>query len=227
MKYIPKLFTALALSAALLTLTSCGAFASGFREGLEESQRGEIQVGAWSEDGKTFINEWSNIKFTMPAEGYTAATQEQINAMMEAGGEAVSQAGGQSDAAVDLMRMRVVHDFMITGAGTGIPTMQLYYENVGINPAMNGLDESDYIDLMTSQFEPLASQGMIYTEVGRDTATIAGIEWTVGMYTINDAANLDYYLRLTDGYMWQLVVMYTQDTESGANDLLAAMSAAE
>ena len=213
----PSRFTLLALVlASMLVLSSCASIKAGVGDAL----KGDIQQGAWSADGKVFTNEWSNLKFTMPDEGYVALAKEQIDEMMQAGMEATGQKGTVADIAM----MRIVYDFVISAADTGTPNVTLAYENVGNNAATKNIDENGYFDAMQTQFEQVAAQGLTYTELGRSTATIAGIEWKSSSYSLNDIANQDYYLHLSDGYMWQLIITYDSNFEQAAKDLIAGIT---
>ena len=218
--FTPSRLLIFALILALtLTLTSCASFKAGFSAAL----KGDIQQGTWSDDGKVFTNEWSNIKFTMPGDGYVSAPKEQIDELMEAGAELV----GQTGVAADITMMRIVYDFMVSDGSTNIPNITLIYENVGSNAALKNVDEAGYFDIMLTQFEQMESQGLSYTELNRSTASIADIEWVSASYSLNDIAKQDYYLHLSDGYMCQLIVTYNDSTAQAATDLLAGFSAAK
>ena len=203
-----------------LAVSSCSAVKSG----VGEVMKGKIEQGAWSADGKTFTNEWSSIKFTMPATGFTAASKEEIDEMMRVGMEAIGQTGLNTDIA----EMSMVYDFVVS-ADVGMPSLMLVYENIKFNAAVSKADENGYLDVLKTQLAQLEAQGYYYTEHGRSTVTIAGIEWRSASYSLNDVVMQDYYLHLSDGYMWQIVITYGNDSDSEAavKVLIEGFAAAE
>ena len=64
--------------AVLLILASCQAI----NDAVSERMLGGIQTGTWSEDGKTFINEWSNLSITLAAYWIPLRQFSQIKTMM-------------------------------------------------------------------------------------------------------------------------------------------------
>ncbi len=184
------------------------------------SQRGDIKAGSWSADGTVYTNEWSKLRFTMPAEGFVATPQEDIDAWTREGLESI---GGNAD----LTMRSIVYDYLIYEESTGVPHIQLAYQNLGLDPATRNMDMNDFIEAMESEFEVLESQGLTNREVGRETETIAGVDWTVIRYIQNGTYNADYYLYLEDGYMWGLNILYTDDTANQARELLAGVTAVE
>ncbi|MDR3149500.1 MAG: hypothetical protein LBT88_05750 [Oscillospiraceae bacterium] len=65
-----RFITALTLFSLFLMFTACGK--------TVPISTDEIQLGSWNEDKTIFVNEWSNIKFTLP-DGFRAVTNEEIN----------------------------------------------------------------------------------------------------------------------------------------------------
>ena len=206
-KIIATLFIVLSLVAAL---SACSAVTSG-----TSVLTGEIKQGVWSEDGKTFINEWSNIKFTMP-EGFVPATEEQIEDMMKAGMETTGIS--------DLAMMRVVYDF-VASSPTGMPNITLAYESLKLNPALSTITEETYLDLLNEQFGEIEVQGFKYTEIERAKVRIADVDWSGASFSLNGIMYQDFYLHLQDGYMWQIIVTYDDTTAESVTDMLAGMTA--
>jgi hypothetical protein len=218
-----KKLTLIPLVLLLLATTAC----SGTKEtDAQTSAKNDIQTGTWSEDGKVFTNEWSGIKFTLP-DGYVAASEEELATMASANQEIIAEASNDLEASIAMAR--VAYDFLVQPSdGTGLPNMVLMYENIGLSVATKSLDENGYLDVMSIQFKEMESQGMVYSEVERTTATVAGAEWTCGKYSINDGIALnDFYMRKVDGVMYQLSITYSQDTADAAATLLSAITAIE
>ncbi|MDR0917996.1 MAG: hypothetical protein LBM93_01900 [Oscillospiraceae bacterium] len=219
-----KKLTLIPLVLLLLATTAC----SGTKEtGSQTAAKGDIQTGTWSEDGTVFTNEWSGIKFTLP-DGYVAASEEELAEMSGASQETVAE--GSNDLAASVDMARTAYDFVVQPSdGTGLPYMMLVYEDRGLSVAMNSIDENGYIDdVILTELKAAEAQGMVFSEIERTTATVAGAKWTCGKYSINDGAGFqEYYLRKVGSVMYGLSITYYQDTADAAATLLSAITAIE
>jgi hypothetical protein len=216
-----KAISAAVILALSLILASCSAFKEGFQQGVEKVSKGSIQTGAWSEDGTTFTNEWSNIKLLLP-EGYRALSPEEIEQTVGMGEEVMVNDGNKTD--YDAAKMRTAYDFILA-TDIGVPNIMLMYENIGINPLTKNIDESGYFDLLTEQLK--AADAFSYEVTGTETREIAGTSYMVGMITLADgAAFQDYYINKLDDVIIILNATYTADTRDMAMELIASIEAA-
>jgi hypothetical protein len=164
--------TALTLFALFLTFTACGRTVSISTD--------EIQLGSWNEDKTIFVNEWSNIKFTLP-DGFRAVTNEEINLSQQ-----LSEARGNIFS--DEVKQRIIPDFYIHGFSLNGPvTISLAYQSIEDSQQLSDMDEATMIDMIISYRGIMEAQGMIYTELERGTRTIAGDEWAYVILSINDS----------------------------------------
>ncbi|MDR2357217.1 MAG: hypothetical protein LBD92_03905 [Oscillospiraceae bacterium] len=222
MKGHNKIISAVAVLALSAALASCASLRESFRAGVKEASKGSIQTGAWSEDGKTFTNEWSNVKLSLP-EGYRALSPEEIEQTVGAGEEVVVNDGNR--ASYDIAKMRTAYDFIIAAADAGVPNIMLIYENIGASPLTKNLNEGEYFDMMAEQLETM--DALNYEATGTETREVAGESCTVGMLMLADgAAFQDYYIRKQDDVMIVLSATYTADTRDAALDVVASIETA-
>ncbi|MDR1589148.1 MAG: hypothetical protein LBS51_03035 [Oscillospiraceae bacterium] len=225
MKKYGTFLTAVALALALalsLFLPSCSFLPDGGNQGAGEASKGSIHAGAWSEDGRTFTNGWSNVKLTLP-DGYRALSPGEIEEMVGAGEEIVVNDGNK--AAYDLAKTRTAYDFIIA-TDAGMPNIMLMYENIDISPLTKNLDESGYFNMLSEQLKLMDT--LSYEELGTETRTVAGENFVVGMVSLaGGAAFQDYYIRKLDGAMIIFSATYTEDTRDAALDVMALIGTAE
>ncbi|MDR2606211.1 MAG: hypothetical protein LBC38_02890, partial [Oscillospiraceae bacterium] len=140
----------------------------------------------------------------------------------EAAQQALTQGSDDTQTfAYDLANMRTVYDFVVQpDDGSGLPNMQLVYENVALDLTLAKLDEQGYLDLMLTQFKALEAQGMYYSLESTETAVVGEEIWTLGKFSLNDGTLYqDFYLRKVDGIMFELIVTYVPTSEDKAKEL--------
>jgi hypothetical protein len=209
--------TVLILSLALL-LPACQAF----EEAVNDRLKGGIQTGVWSEDGKTFINEWSNILVTLP-EGFRALSPEELQSVVGAGEDIIVNDGTLKQSDIDVSKLMSAYDFMVV-TEEGLPNAMLMYDNIGLQTQVK--DEAGYFSNVTTQMEAIEQMG--YASVGTSTKTLADEDWFVGTMSVADGMMYqDYYLKKADKIIIGFIVTYTDETKDIADTLVAAVGKAK
>ncbi|MDR0862256.1 MAG: hypothetical protein LBN30_05745 [Oscillospiraceae bacterium] len=207
MKTIKKVSILVLTLAILVTAASCA-----------KVMQGNIQTGTWADDGKTFTNEWANLKLVLP-EGYTRLSSEEIAQSVGAGDDVVI-GSGVDKTALDVAKMRTAYDLMVI-KGDGLPNAILMYENIALTPAFKGLDEKGYYNALAEQMAGIAD--FAFEDLGVSTKTFAGETYTVGKGSMLGGLMFqEYYLRKLDGVIIALCVTYSEDTQADADALIAA-----
>jgi hypothetical protein len=181
-----------------------------------------ITTGAWSEDGLTFTNAWSDIKFTLPAD-WIASTPEEMEAQLAVSEDILVNGGNKT--AFDLAKLKTAYDFIIGGA-VGLPNAILSYENLALSLGSSQMSAEDYYDVVAKQL--LAVEGMGYAEVGTTTTTLAGSDCFVATMSVMDGALYqDYYLRKIDKVIMVLILTYTDETAAEAEAFVSSIKTAK
>ena len=172
----------------------------------QQAAKNGIQTGTWSNDGQVFTNEWANLRVTLP-EGYRSLSPEEIQKVVGFGEEIIINTSGLNKQSYDLSKKRTVYDFIITSE-TGLPSFMLLYENIEIQSILSNLDEKGYLDEVKKNLEKI--EIVKYTSIGTSTKKLAGDDWLVGSFSVNDRKIYqDYYLKKVDKAMIAFVVTYT------------------
>jgi hypothetical protein len=182
--------------------------------------KGDIKTGTWSDDGKTFSNDWSNISFKLP-NGYRALSDEEIKTATGAGADIIAESGDQSKASIDAAMMKVAYDFYILkDDATGIPQVYLVYENLALTPQIK--DEATYFEASQEALKAYEAMGITYEVLPTETVTIADEEYLACTISLNSGVGYQtQYLRKADSVMVNLVATYNSESEAELNDLLA------
>ena len=177
--------------------------------GCQQAVKNSMKTGTWSDDGRVFTNEWSNLCVTIP-EGYRSLSPEEIQEVAGFGEDIMVNNGGMSKQSYNFSKMRTVYDFIIT-TETGIPNYILMYENIALQSIIGNLDEEGYLNEVEKTLQKI--DVLTYTNIGTSIKKLAGDDWLVGTFSLADgAAYQDYYLKKTGKIMIVFVVTYT-DTE--------------
>jgi hypothetical protein len=218
----------IALVAALALAAS--AAACGGRGGGEESKglagtilQGDIKTGSWSEDGSTFVNEWSNIKFAMP-ESMTRLSDEEFQQLSDEAASNTSERPGLTKEKVEVVRQRSAFDFYFTTSTRTLVVMGMY-ENLEFASRAYSSAE-DYFNISKDKYLGFSDLGVEY--LGPQTATIAGEEYFKGTLSMLDGAlYLDYYIRIVDKIAMTISVSYRDDaTKAAGDDFIGSITAA-
>jgi hypothetical protein len=213
-------FAVIGLSILLFAFVSVGCSKVG--DGVKKHLQGDIQTGLWSEDGKTFTNEWANFSLTLPI-GYHALSPDEMREVFNVGENIIINDGLYNKSEVNLAMMLAAYDFMILADTVmGLPNMVLMYENLGTQPKANRPDEAAYFEILVAGLESLET--LAYARAGISTKKLAGDDWYVG--TMSVAGGLlyqDYYLKKVDKTIVSLLVSYTDDTRAAADALVASI----
>jgi hypothetical protein len=191
-----RIITAFLTIALAFSIASCNAV----KEGAENVSEGNIQQGIWDAAGKTFTNEWSNIKFTLP-EGYTAASAEEI----------------EQNYATDL----IYYDFVVYPAEeNGTIMVSLFYENIAMDSQKKNLNEQGYINHLSDSLKGSENE---FTLVEITPIEIAGESWTFGKFSINNGEGYqNFYLHIVNGIANVVLITYTVDSEGVLGDIITA-----
>jgi len=210
---IKKLAIIILCALMLLSAAACS---------FEGIAKGAIKTGAWSEDGKTFTNEWSNIKFSLPS-GWRAMSSEEISAQVGAGTDVLVNEG-MSQSEVDVSKLKTAYDFALVSE-LGIPQIMMFYENLALTPGNSSIDETAYHEILKTQI--LAVTQITYKDEGTSTKTVAGEEYLIGRFSAMDGLLCqDYYLRRLGKVMIAMIVTYTPETKAEADRFIASITAA-
>ena len=134
----------------------------------------------------------------------------------------VTSEGGATKSEMDASSLVTAYDFIVV-AENGIPNIMLQYENIGIQPNANDLDEKSYFDQMMALL--LSMEQMKYEAIEASNVKAAGEEWYKGTVSLLDgAAYQDFYFKKADKIMVILCTTYTAETKSIANKLIEAIN---
>jgi hypothetical protein len=222
---------AICMAALLLGATACKKTlenAAGILDQVKDAAgdiaKGKIQLGSWSEDGGTFTNEWSNIKFTLP-EGWSAMTEDELNQLLAAGADILVNDGAVSQAELDLSGLKTAYDFGVY-TGLGMPNVMLTYENLSLTLGAGNLDEQGYYDVLKEQILAVDSLGLV--ETGVYDKTIGDEKYLVGSFEALDGLYVqDYYIRKDGGVIIAFIVTYNTETRPQADVFMAAITPAK
>lgn len=167
----------------------------------EESISGEGYIrGGWISD-TVYQNTSLDLQFTLP-QGWTAASDAEIQSMMEAGQGALTEE--QQQAAQENL-YKTTYDFVVSDPLTG-SNLQMMAENLSLTPGGNLLDEDAYLGILQTQLEQIQEIGYTFPS-DLQTRTIAGQDFRV-LECVSEASGAAqyYYCRKAGDYIATLIL---------------------
>jgi len=216
----------ISLVAVLSMLTGCNfidGFKEGFKEGVDKTVKEEIKKtaekdyerGAW--DGTTYKSEHLGMQFNL-TEGWTIATEEEINKLMDVGTEMLE---GDQKGKYDYSKLKVVYELFVQ-SGDSLSNVQFLSENLSLTPGGTALTEEKYIELVVQQVKSVPDSGFVFGEVSKKT--IAGKEFTIITSTINDAAVQSMCYKKEGKFMTSIIITTSKGNEAEIEKQLKAFS---
>ncbi|MDR1693551.1 MAG: hypothetical protein LBR72_09380 [Oscillospiraceae bacterium] len=178
--------------------------------GNQDHTEQTYERGTLSETG--YESRYMGLRFIAP-EGFTMATAEEIDTLMNAGAEAL----GLEEGIIDLANLTTVYEMMVS-APLGVPNVVVMAEK----PLLNGLTPDQYLEALKIQLTNLPA--MSYSVEGRITpAVVAGQTYSKLTATLEmEGISMvqDYYVRKAGERFAALIVSYSAETESEMRTLL-------
>lgn len=167
-------------------------------------------------DGDTYTNEYIGYSYTLP-EGWSFASQEDLDEMMDAGGELLNE--GQK-AGAEYAKIATIYDMMAQSPeGCNIIVM---LDNLKLYVGGTGTSVEDYIDNLVTQLEAVSSMSYTYGEVSQ--VNVFGHDWSVLPTELTGTGIVQTYnICRIDDYIAAMIV--TSDKAEPINEI-AGMTAA-
>ena len=217
-----KRFLSLFLSASLLLgmLTACGGGTTGEPQ-TDDTPEAVSGFTPGTTEGNTYTSSFSGLTFSAP-EDWIFATQEEMDEMMGAGFDTVSEELDISEMPRKYAELRTIYE-VVAYAPDDSSNILIMYENLGLIPGGLSMTEDDYADSIRAQLEQLESYDY---DVSQETfhSELAGKTFTV-LSAASDGINQDYYLLKIGSYM--LCMIFTNGVYPAASGLTEYFSGAE
>lgn len=161
-------------------------------------------------NGDTYTNEYIGYSYTLP-EGWKFATQEELDEMMNAGGELLND---DQKAGAEYAKIATIYDMMAQSPeGYNIIVM---LDNLKLYVGGTGTTPEDYIDNLTTQLEAVNSVSYSCGEVTQVSAF--GRDWSVlPAELVGTGVFQTYNICRIDDYMAAIIV--TSDKVTGVNEI--------
>lgn len=161
-----------------------------------------LSRGAWADN--VYTNETANLKLTLP-EGWVAATDEEIAAIMGISVDMLSEAG--VPVSEEMLDLQAITDLLIQNPETGSNLIVMFEKPVVVG---GSLTAEGYLEALAGQLE---SAGVAdYTFGDPYTETVCGDEYAVLRAEAADMGLVQYYYSRTLGdHMVNLIVTVMGD----------------
>ncbi|MBQ5951999.1 MAG: hypothetical protein IJL66_07630 [Lachnospiraceae bacterium] len=200
-------FRALRLTALLLALLL---IAAGCSSKPKEAEKKPFGLGSW--EGTTFVNEWFDLKLTVP-EKSQILTKEQIAQVNGAGQDVLVEDGVLDEKDLEKLEGTTFYDFYVFNEDSTV-SMSLGYEKMP-----SGMTASAYLASIKNQLKSLTS--MQY-EIGDTSKTeLAGYTYhTLQASMYEGYVQQRYLVREQDGFAGFLILTYQNVKADEAEKLL-------
>ena len=209
--------------AMMFSLCACDGLTEAVQQGVLEQVEQEVENDSYVKGEVTetsWESEYLGMRFECP-EGYVMATAEELDQMIEAGGEIVYE--DEDSFAIDYAKAVTVYE-MSAASEEGIPNVSISVDKIPFGEA----DVDAYFDAVETQLSELQSDDIQYEIGDRSTAEIDGIEFTVlsALATTSGVTmNQDYYGRVVEDRVMVIIVTYAEEYGITADDILNGFSA--
>lgn len=199
-----KKISVVALVLALALLVGCGGASGTYEPGTLE--------------GDTYTNEYLGYSFTLP-DGWTFATKEELNNMMNAGSELLND---DQKAAAEYAKLATIYDMMATSdMGENIIVM---LDNLKLYVGGTATKPEAYVNNLKEQLVAVDADGISYEVSDSYTVNALGKEWIVLSAEISGrGAYQTYSVCRVDNYMVGVII--TSTSVVGINDISDYMKA--
>lgn len=219
--------SASASSAAPSKAASAGASASS--SAAQSAAGTAARLGRW--DGDTYVNEWANIKFTLP-KGWRALSAQEIAKVVGAGTDIIAGDTGTDKNNLSAQTSKTdTYAFYVTSAdGNGYFFMDIFDRAAGNVPKMTPAEYAQQMETMLNSLTTLSAQ-VVEVNTDDDFCGMKGTTMSVMLSPANNpsaVAKQAYFIAEKDKYL--LNFMIGGNTDAGveaAGALLGSCTSAK